>query len=159
VEEHKQASRSGKNIPELLHHQQAFPRLTALPACLPPPVHADPMEPAQGCVRLHALALGAGVPFGAPAGHTCLIVGLWGDHVVALSQVPSQSKDTDRAFHFLGYFQGDIQLKTKPIPTQGKPQGTTTNCSDRQYAHTAQLRMSFTSHSLNALKGSNLMLD
>lgn len=100
VEEHKQACRWGKNRPELLHHQQVFLRLTTLPICLPPPVHANPMEPAQGCIGLHTLALSAGVAFWAPTGHACLIVGLWTDHTMALSQVPSQSKETDMTFHF-----------------------------------------------------------
>lgn len=128
-----------KNRPELLYIQQVFPRLTALPARLPPPVHADPVEPAQGCICLHALALGAGVLFRAPAGHTCLIVGLWGHYAVALGQVPLQKRRQTWHFTALGYFQGRIQLRTKPTHTQRKPQGkdTTTVCSDRQYTHTA----------------------
>lgn len=77
-------------------------RLTALPIRLSPPVHADPLEPTQGCIRLHALALGAGVLLGAPTGHTCLIVGLRGHHAVAFSQVPLERREKDTAFNFLG---------------------------------------------------------
>lgn len=74
-------------------HSLPVPRLTALPARQPPPVHADPVEPAQRRVGLHALALRAGVLLRAPAGHTRLVVRLGGHHAVALRQGPSQSKE------------------------------------------------------------------
>lgn len=112
-----------------------FPRLTTLPIRLPPPVHTDPVEPTQGRICLHALALGAGVLVRATAGHTGLVVGLRGNHTVALGQVPSQSKETDMAFCSLGLLPKNNS--NQPILTQRKPQGkdTTTNCSNKQYAH------------------------
>lgn len=95
-----------------------IPRLTALPARQPPPVHADPVEPAEGRIRLHALALGAGVLLRAPAGHTRLVVGLGGDHAMALCQGPSQSKEKN-----LGLLprKNSTQSQTIP-PAPGKPQ-------------------------------------